>query len=179
MIWPLFILFVVGHLLSNYKAVKSVVMETFNRNRFHILVRHYLRPSSHRQVLDTKLVNQMEPVLFNCASYFKQVRLGCSVSHFDSLTQLRIEKFSSQKYLIKFDVKAKATFIILDEVCQDEHLLKALLQIELVDFIMTNPNCLFDWTDLTNLKVALQKSNQFLFCHKLVSKLEIWFRLIK
>ena len=146
-------------------------METFNRNRFHILVRQYLSPSSARHVLDTKSVNRMEPVLFNCTSYFKQVRLGCSVSHFDSLNHLRIERFSSQKYLIKFDVNAKMTFIILDEVCQDEHLLKALLQIELVDFIMTNPNCLFDWADLKNLKTALQKSNLFLLIK--INKLDI------
>lgn len=55
----LFFLFTVLHLFANYKAVRSVVMETFNEARLSIVLHRYLL---NGQVLSPVEANQREPV---------------------------------------------------------------------------------------------------------------------
>ncbi|KAM6966201.1 RUS family member 1 [Tautogolabrus adspersus] len=55
----LFFLFTVLHLFANYKAVRSVVMETFNEARLSIVLRQYLRD---KRILSPQEANQREPV---------------------------------------------------------------------------------------------------------------------
>ncbi|XP_070779682.1 RUS family member 1 isoform X1 [Enoplosus armatus] len=55
----LFFLFTVLHLFANYKAVRSVVMETFNEARLSIVLQQYLR---ERRILNPPEANQREPV---------------------------------------------------------------------------------------------------------------------
>ncbi|XP_066498532.1 RUS1 family protein C16orf58 homolog isoform X2 [Hoplias malabaricus] len=68
----LFFLFTALHLFANYKAVRSVVMETLNEARLSILLHQFLH---NRQILSPAQANQREPVFLE----FKQnvpVRLG-------------------------------------------------------------------------------------------------------
>uniref|UniRef100_A0A3B3WGI6 RUS family member 1 n=1 Tax=Poecilia mexicana TaxID=48701 RepID=A0A3B3WGI6_9TELE len=55
----LFFLFTVLHLFANYKAVRSVVMETFNEARLSIVMQQYLKD---RRILSPSEANQREPV---------------------------------------------------------------------------------------------------------------------
>ncbi|XP_068584112.1 RUS family member 1 [Cebidichthys violaceus] len=55
----LFLLFTVLHLFANYKAVRSVVMETLNEARLSIVLQRYLRDG---RVLSPLEANQREPV---------------------------------------------------------------------------------------------------------------------
>ncbi|XP_045891902.1 RUS1 family protein C16orf58 homolog isoform X2 [Micropterus dolomieu] len=55
----LFFLFTILHLFANYKAVRSVVMETFNEARLSIVLQQYLRD---RRILGPLEANQREPV---------------------------------------------------------------------------------------------------------------------
>ncbi|XP_041813434.1 RUS1 family protein C16orf58 homolog [Chelmon rostratus] len=55
----LFFLFTTLHLFANYKAVRSVVMETFNEARLSIVLQQYLKD---RQILNPLEANQREPV---------------------------------------------------------------------------------------------------------------------
>ncbi|XP_028456537.1 RUS family member 1 isoform X2 [Perca flavescens] len=55
----LFFLFTVLHLFANYKAVRSVVMETLNEARLSIVLQQYL---SDRRMLSPLEANQREPV---------------------------------------------------------------------------------------------------------------------
>ncbi|XP_059204803.1 RUS1 family protein C16orf58 homolog [Centropristis striata] len=57
----LFFLFTALHLFANYKAVRSVVMETFNEARLSTVLQQYLRD---RRVLSPLEANQREPVFF-------------------------------------------------------------------------------------------------------------------
>ncbi|KAI3359523.1 hypothetical protein L3Q82_013924 [Scortum barcoo] len=59
----LFFLFTVLHLFANYKAVRSVVMETFNEARLSIVLQQYL---SDRRILSPLEANQREPVFLEC-----------------------------------------------------------------------------------------------------------------
>lgn len=55
----LFFLFTILHLFANYKAVRSVVMETFNEARLSIVLHQYL---SDKTILSPHEANQKEPV---------------------------------------------------------------------------------------------------------------------
>lgn len=55
----LFLLFTVLHLFANYKAVRSVVMETFNEARLSIVLQQYLKD---RRILSPLEANQRESV---------------------------------------------------------------------------------------------------------------------
>nr|XP_040046446.1 RUS1 family protein C16orf58 homolog [Gasterosteus aculeatus aculeatus] len=56
----LFFLFTALHLFANYKAVRSVVMETLNEARLSIVLQQYLKD---RRILSPTEANQREPVL--------------------------------------------------------------------------------------------------------------------
>ncbi|XP_040918871.1 RUS1 family protein C16orf58 homolog [Toxotes jaculatrix] len=58
----LFVLFTILHLFANYKAVRSVVMETFNEARLSIVWQQYLRD---KRILSPLEANQREPVFFD------------------------------------------------------------------------------------------------------------------
>uniref|UniRef100_A0A8D3D0T3 RUS family member 1 n=1 Tax=Scophthalmus maximus TaxID=52904 RepID=A0A8D3D0T3_SCOMX len=58
-IYTLFFLFTILHLFANYKAVRSVVMETFNEARLSIVLQQYLRDE---RILTPLEANQREPV---------------------------------------------------------------------------------------------------------------------
>lgn len=55
----LFFLFTILHLYANYKAVRSVVMETFNEARLSIVLQQYLKDG---RILSPPQANQREPV---------------------------------------------------------------------------------------------------------------------
>ncbi|XP_041829665.1 RUS1 family protein C16orf58 homolog [Melanotaenia boesemani] len=55
----LFFLFTILHLFANYKAVRSVVMETFNEARLSIVLQQYLKD---KRILSPIEANQKEPV---------------------------------------------------------------------------------------------------------------------
>ncbi|XP_029365320.1 RUS family member 1 [Echeneis naucrates] len=57
----LFFLFTILHLFANYKAVRSVVMETFNEARLSIVLQQYLRD---KRILTPLEANKREPVFF-------------------------------------------------------------------------------------------------------------------
>lgn len=141
LIWPLFIFFVAAHIFSNFKAVKAIVMNTFNRNRFHIFSQKYLS-SNKGQIEGPELVNKLEPVLKTCPRYFTTIKLGCSIKEYTRndlgtfLNELEDENFS-----VNFNVKDKRVEILLKENCSDLDLLKSQLQIEIVEFLIQASNC--------------------------------------
>lgn len=99
LIWALFIFFVFGHLFANYKAVKSVIMKTFNRNRFHITCQGYFKSG---QVLSPLVVNKTEPVLCTVGRYFKHIDFGCSIEKLDG--KFDQNRFIEENYFIKFNL---------------------------------------------------------------------------
>ncbi|XP_076852171.1 RUS family member 1 [Brachyhypopomus gauderio] len=94
----LFFLFTILHLFANYKAVRSVVMETLNEARLSIVLHQYLLDG---RILSPAEANQKEPVFLE----FKRkvpiklgVRLGELVRDFREL-QLALRN-TTQAYLI-------------------------------------------------------------------------------
>lgn len=60
LVWTLFVVFTLFHLLANYCAVRVVTMETLNQTRLHLLMITYLRTAT---VPSVEEVNAREPIL--------------------------------------------------------------------------------------------------------------------
>lgn len=59
--WTLFFIFTFLHLYANFRAVSSVIMETVNMPRLHILVNEFL---SEGRIMTPEEVGSREPVVF-------------------------------------------------------------------------------------------------------------------
>lgn len=102
LIWPLFIFFVTAHIFSNYKAVKAVCMNTFNRNRFHIFAQNYLKST----ILEPSSVNKQEPVLHTCSRFFTTIKLGCSIKQFKNVElDVLLKDFEAENFSVNFNIK--------------------------------------------------------------------------
>lgn len=130
----LFYLFTVLHLFANYKAVRSVVMETLNEARLSIVLHQYLL---HGQVLSPAEANQREPVFLS----FRRtvpiklgVRLG-DLIHEPGDLQLAL-KNNSKPYLIGIKNGAVCVCLGSDASVDDE--IKAVCQALCVSAVLHN-----------------------------------------
>jgi len=92
--WILFVTFTVGHLLSNYMAVKVIVIDTFNTKRLFLVLQSFVKSvdeGSEVSVLTPEQANKLEPIMFFTNTTYDWMNLGCSVS--------QIEKFDAQNYV--------------------------------------------------------------------------------
>ena len=60
LVWSLFVVFTILHLLANYRAVSVVSMETLNKSRLHLVMSTYLRTG---RIPEVAWVNAREPVV--------------------------------------------------------------------------------------------------------------------
>ncbi len=95
-------MFVVGHLVANYRAVKSLVMETFNFNRFRIVAVDYFSTNS---VLSPLNANRKEPVLFSL-KHNLDIKFGCKIDEIKNFNLIDFNQFENEKYLIEYDLKS-------------------------------------------------------------------------
>jgi len=94
--WLCFSILTVLHLGCNYMAVTSVIMDKFNRQRFDIVVQHYLSVGT---IMTPDRVASMEALVYN--SPFP-IHLGCSLQDAvrrESSTAV-FQSLSSQRYHI-------------------------------------------------------------------------------
>lgn len=91
----LFFLFTLLHLFANYKAVRSVVMETLNEARLSIVLHRYLLTG---QLLSPLEANQKEPV-FLCMA-LKPNHLFLLIVHL-RINMIRVNHYTSnQQYVL-------------------------------------------------------------------------------
>lgn len=133
LIWTLYVMFTCLHLYANYSAVTSVVMESINQARLHIILQEYF---STGQILPTKLVNHREPVLWKTRRKLK-IRLGVSFQEmcnsyvdFESLRGLY-----SGNYLLYLDWNKSEIRICLLKEAEVWDQLQACFEAELLEFL--------------------------------------------
>ena len=71
--WVLFVTFTVGHLLSNYMAVKVIVIDTFNTKRLFLVLQSFVRSVDEGKevgVLTPEQANKLEPIMFFTSYFF-------------------------------------------------------------------------------------------------------------
>jgi virulence-associated protein VapD len=135
LIWPLFLIFIIGHLFANYKAVTSIIMETLNRNRLHILASNYYQKKS---ILSPKIVNKMEPVLREIDRHFTKISLGCSIEKMKQTSDTQMNRFNEEHFCLSIDINKKEAHILLHKSSNDMTQLKALFQLEIIENSLYN-----------------------------------------
>nr|XP_022344974.1 RUS1 family protein C16orf58 homolog isoform X1 [Crassostrea virginica] len=157
LIWTLFLLFTVLHLVANYSAVSSVVMETLNQARLHILVREYLHSG---RVLSLQEVNQREPVLWRTRKKLS-VHLGTSIGKVFSKASVLEELISTYKdsnYLLDVNLRTGRISIMLHLTSTSLDHLQSCIQAEVISFVYDNmyKNTQVLHEDLRDILLALQ-----------------------
>uniref|UniRef100_A0A131XGY7 Uncharacterized protein n=1 Tax=Hyalomma excavatum TaxID=257692 RepID=A0A131XGY7_9ACAR len=78
LLYSIFISFTLLHIFANYRAVSCVVMETFNRSRYAIVVKRFLETAG--DVAPVAWVNACESVWIQCGKPFVSINLGVPLS---------------------------------------------------------------------------------------------------
>ncbi|XP_064612528.1 RUS family member 1-like [Liolophura sinensis] len=133
LIWALFIIFTIVHLYANYSAVTSVVMETFNQARYHIIVKEYM---VSREILSLREANYREPVLRG-TRWKLPIKLGTSFENIlNSMADVSLLRYtySEEKYLLSVDFRKGCIYVVLDKTSGVLDQLKACYQAELINY---------------------------------------------
>jgi hypothetical protein len=136
-VWMLFIAFTALHLFANWRAVKAVVMDTLNYNRFHQVVDMYLKG---RGISPPEYINPRETLL-PWSNTFLKMDLGCPLhTVLKSKDRLKEELQNytslSKKYILRLDCKQRRVFIALNAQCNDLDILQAVYHKEVLEYFM-------------------------------------------
>ncbi|XP_072022371.1 RUS family member 1-like [Amphiura filiformis] len=136
--WSLFLLAVTMHIYANFRAVKSVVMETFNQARFHIVCQAFLDCNQQQinGVMNPAVVNPLEPVIWSQSRPFT-LHLGVQLSRLlQSSPDLDECLHSNDKehYLMGFNNRKGEINVVLHHNATAEDVIKACFQAEIVMF---------------------------------------------
>ncbi|XP_071037703.1 RUS family member 1 [Parasteatoda tepidariorum] len=150
-IWFLFIIMTSVHLMANYLAVKSVVMETFNEDRFKIYVHHYLSEGlSGKKFLSVDQVNSKENVLLIHSASSSCIHLGASFSEIiqskrhEDICQL-MNIYKSCNYILSYSRRNMKDLIsiVLNKRATTETQIEALFQACYISHLIQQKSPLF------------------------------------
>ncbi|KAM8962415.1 RUS family member 1-like [Pelodytes ibericus] len=132
-VWVTYLLFILLtslHLYANYRAVRSIVMETLNQSRLSIVLDHYLREG---RVLSPSAANRMEPLLPGLGNQLS-VHIGVSMqSLVTSVSQMEmLSKGNHSLYLLGWRPDTGALAIVLHERCRSEDVIRASVHAEIL-----------------------------------------------
>ncbi|XGW08037.1 hypothetical protein V3C99_010842, partial [Haemonchus contortus] len=124
-IWSLFLVFTLIHLYANYRAVRSLNMETLNLKRTTLLIRTWLESG---KVMSVTECNKREPLFSSFGSRY----LGCSLSHLLSY-QNRVPSAklkTTDAYTLLIDTRRNIGWIALTDDGSEHSSLKAIFDLE-------------------------------------------------
>ncbi|XP_068100235.1 RUS family member 1 isoform X2 [Hyperolius riggenbachi] len=132
-LWVTYLLFLILtslHLYSNYRAVRSVVMETLNQSRLSIMLEHYLREGC---ILSLAEANSMEPLLPGLGSQVP-VSLGVPLSTLiSSGFQLELlKKGNHSPYLLGWRTDTGQLAVVFHEQARSVDTIKAVVHAEIL-----------------------------------------------
>ncbi|RDD42977.1 RUS1 family protein C16orf58-like protein [Trichoplax sp. H2] len=171
-IWTLFFMFTMLHLYANYKAVSSVVMETLNRERLHILAYNFFRYGS---ILSPAEVCQRESVIIMKDQYKLRMILGAefikeSISSEDCFTAFGNQE--KRKYALTVHIGSRSRkgtiYILLYRQSSAEDIIKACFHAELLRWCYDNngygASMTIGFEEMTDLSKTLREEIQVLNC---------------
>ncbi|XP_078486973.1 RUS family member 1 [Ciona intestinalis] len=123
--WLLFLIFTSLHVFANYKAVASVVMELFNRNRFSKVIKVYC---DMNKVLTPKEANEKEAIFF--PPTYNWLYLGCKLEDLRLTSSEFYQKVDEGgvMYLIKRNEKTGQILVSLNHSCTASDILEAFYE---------------------------------------------------
>ncbi|KAM5126174.1 RUS family member 1, partial [Mantella aurantiaca] len=126
----LFLLLTSLHLYANYRAVRSVVMETLNQSRLNIILEHYLQEG---RILRPAEANRMEPLLPGLGSQVP-LSLGVPLSTLvSSVSQLELlKKGNHSRYLLGWRSDTGRLAVVLHEQAGSDDIIRCVVQAEVL-----------------------------------------------
>ncbi|MFH4984439.1 hypothetical protein AB6A40_011148, partial [Gnathostoma spinigerum] len=111
-VWILYTIFTLIHLLSNYRAVRSLHFRTFNRTLLRIVVRKYITDG---YAVDVQEANDLEPLIpkDNGERFY-----GCPVSAVISHQRIYELTYSDAISILAVDKKSNRAFIAVAHGCK-------------------------------------------------------------
>lgn len=135
--WIVYVAMTSIHLIANYLAIKSVVMEIFNESRFEIYTSHYLNEGlKRRKFLTVSEVNERES-LFS-ANFLENVQIKAGSSFANIIRRRRCEEVEQ--------------FLKIYETCDYLLRVSRITSSKTVIYIAFNPKC----TALTYIEAFYQ-----------------------
>lgn len=140
LIYAIFTVFTLLHIFANFRAVSCVVMETFNRSRYSLLVKHFLEEAG--DIASVEKVNEQESVWLCCGRHFVNVNLGSPLSsvaatHEDLRSRAPKEKQAC--YLLKVVRDSSRHYdvnVVLHEQCTPKDQMEAMFHSFLLEFVL-------------------------------------------
>ncbi|XP_042331763.1 RUS family member 1 isoform X2 [Sceloporus undulatus] len=132
--YSLYGLFTILHLYANYRAVRAVCMETLNRARLCLVLRHFLQQG---KVLGPDVANPQEPLLLGFRHQLK-MSLGAPLHTVTSSVaefQRALEE-NSTNYLIFFNQAAGTVSVVLHQQACSVDVIKACTHAFLLEALM-------------------------------------------
>jgi len=132
-VWGFFITATCFHIYCNYRAVKAVIMETFNDQRMHLVMEHYLQ---HKVILTPRQVSEKEYLFWQGP----RIRLGVSLK---KLLQSPLESaqrfntYQNEAFVIKWE-KPKSVYVSYFEGVTDQEILKSAVLANILIKMQTN-----------------------------------------
>ncbi|XP_071110921.1 RUS family member 1-like [Haliotis cracherodii] len=149
-IWMLYLVFTAVHLYANYSAVTSVVMETLNQARLHILLQSYFKSA---EIPSIRRVNKQEPVIFAIKRKIA-IRLGSSLSDvckkmhdLDVLESI----YRHGRYMLALNTYKNCVYIVLHDDSTVTDQIQSLVQAEVLEYVANNLH------DRQNLSIEMQE----------------------
>ncbi|KAM9392767.1 RUS family member 1 isoform 1-T2 [Pholidichthys leucotaenia] len=130
----LFFLFTLLHLFANYKAVRAVIMETFNEARLSIVLQQYLKD---KQILSPAEANRREPVFFEFGTKVP-IKLGVRLQEvINSPEELNLAlKGNTKPYLL--GIKRDCVCVCLGPAASVHDEIRAVCQAVLLSNMLTS-----------------------------------------
>lgn len=125
LIWTLFLLMTCLHLFANYKAVKSLVFQTLNKDRLLILLESYEKSG---QVPDPQEVNCQESPFLGCHLQEQSIQFGTSLLHCDP-KNIHLQKIQQELLHVKYSIIVDENHVnvIFSDQAQGQDHLKAFV----------------------------------------------------
>lgn len=132
-LWVTYLLFLFLtslHLYANYRAVRSVVMDTLNQSRLSIILEHFLQQG---RILRPAEANCMEPLLPGLGSQVSLclgVHLSTLVSSVSQLEQLK--KGNHSRYLLGWRADTGRLAVVLHEEAGTVDIIRSVVHAEIL-----------------------------------------------
>ncbi|KAM4698028.1 RUS family member 1 isoform 2-T2 [Rhinophrynus dorsalis] len=126
----LFFLLTSLHLYANYRAVRSIVMDTLNQSRLSIVLHHYLKDG---QILAPAAANRREPLLPGLGSQIAVslgVPLHCLVSSVSQMEML--QRGNHSRYLLGWKEDTGSLAVVLHERASSADVIRASVHAEIL-----------------------------------------------
>ena len=137
LVWPVFLLFVLLHLYSNYRAVSCVAMTTLNRQRAALLVDQFLE----EQMMTPEQLVHKESIFYwgdGTESIRLGVRFGELSARGDDLVAL-LAHYDGLEYVLEAEDFGRSVRVVLGEYCRNLDITRAFVHAYLLRKALASP----------------------------------------